>query len=333
MDDNKEERHKKEEHHQKHHITHKEAHAKGHQETHSGPAEAKDKKHLHTHPAEYQDVPSDEHQASHQHHLDHTEHTPQGDSQERITQSDVAGPTIQHQPRQRVSPILVALVVVAAALVIFNQYQLSQVAVQLHVPSKIGTFMQKTPSFMSKGSDLKEAVLEPAQSTAHTVKQLFDLEGKSGDEVMAAMFPSGTPEYGDALGVSFDDPVNSLATLANMLPSIKAQVERENPEAFARYVNLASQPYGVSCEYCCGVGPAGADKKGNSRCGCQHNPALLALTLYLASNTDYSDAEILYEVMRWKTLFFPQKMIELGGKIAGGDAAVLQKLPGMVGGC
>ena len=50
-------------------------------------------------------------------------------------------------------------------------------------------------------------------------------------------------------------------------------------------------------------------------------------------NTDYSDAEILREVMRWKTLFFPKNMIELGTSLAGGDTSALNNLPGMVGGC
>ena len=89
----------------------------------------------------------------------------------------------------------------------------------------------------------------------------------------------------------------------------------------------------MSCEYCCGVGPIGIDSRGNSRCGCQHNPALLSIGLWLTANTDYSDGEILREVMRWKTLFFPQKMVEQGMSLAGADAQTIANLPGMVGGC
>lgn len=241
--------------------------------------------------------------------------------------------TPHHTPHKKTSPILITLVIMAAALVILNQYQLSTVAKQLHVPSKIGTFVQSTTSFMGKDTNLKNVQLEPPKNTAHTLSQLFDLQGKSSEEVMAVMFPQGTPEYGAALEVSFDDPVNSLSTLQKLYQPLRNQVEKENPEAFQRYVTLASEPYGVSCEYCCGVGPIGADKKGNSRCGCQHNPALLGLTLYLVSNTDYTDAEILHEVMLWKTLFFPKNMIELGSSLAGGDTSSLEKLPGMVGGC
>ncbi|MDA1197079.1 MAG: hypothetical protein O2779_03895 [Nanoarchaeota archaeon] len=183
------------------------------------------------------------------------------------------------------------------------------------------------------GDGLKDVDVDSLQSTAQTIAAVFDLEGKSGDEVMAEMFPTGTPEYGEQLGVSFDDPVNSLATLAKMYRPLQAEVQQNDPEAFARFINLASNPKGVSCEFCCGIGPIGADASGNSRCGCQHNPATLTLALYLSAYSDYSDAEILRETMRWKTLFFPKNMIEIGAQIAGGDASVLNNLPGMVGGC
>jgi len=50
-------------------------------------------------------------------------------------------------------------------------------------------------------------------------------------------------------------------------------------------------------------------------------------------NTDYSDAEVLREVYRWKTLWFPKDMVGLALEIAGGNTDVLNELPGMVGGC
>jgi len=55
--------------------------------------------------------------------------------------------------------------------------------------------------------------------------------------------------------------------------------------------------------------------------------------LGLIKYTNYSDAEILREVMKWKTLWFPKNMIELGLKIATGESPSSQNLPGMVGGC
>ncbi len=73
--------------------------------------------------------------------------------------------------------------------------------------------------------------------------------------------------------------------------------------------------------------------EGTLRCGCSHNPAVQAITLWLMLNTDYSDAEILREVYLWKTLWFPKNMVGLAVEIAGGNTAVLEELPGMVGGC
>ncbi|MBI2139948.1 hypothetical protein HYU14_03420 [Candidatus Woesearchaeota archaeon] len=224
--------------------------------------------------------------------------------------------------------ILMALV---AVVLVYNQVSINKITSGSMFVLGFGS--SKT-LVLAGGGDLSKVDIQSLSSTAQTIAAVFPLsEAKSGDDIMAMMFPTGTPDYGEQMGVSFDDPVNSLAKLSNMFRPLKAEVEKNDPEAFQRYVALASNPKGVSCEYCCGVGPAGADKSGNSLCGCQHNPALLAVTLYLTAYTEMGDAEILREVMRWKTLFFPKNMIELASKIQGGDASVLQSLPGMVGGC
>ncbi|MBI2668680.1 hypothetical protein HYX14_02450 [Candidatus Woesearchaeota archaeon] len=216
------------------------------------------------------------------------------------------------------------LLALAIIVLIFNQVQISSVSTLLGGSS--------TGALVSN-KELSTLDLAAIKSTGHTVAAVFPVENfKTADDAMAAMFPSGTPDYGQALGVSFDDPVGSLSKLASMYRGLKTEVEQKNPEAWQRFINLASNPVGISCEFCCGIGPIGADKNGNSRCGCQHNPALLSVALYLTAYTDYSDGEILREVMRWKTLFFPKNMIELGVSLAGGDTSKL-KLPGMVGGC
>ena len=228
---------------------------------------------------------------------------------------------------------VVLLIAAAFIFVLFNQYQIFTLQTMLSggVESS-GSLTSKTPNLA--GKDLSGIDLSAIKSTGHTIAAVFPIDQiKTSADAMAMIFPTGTPEYGEALGVSYDDPVNSLNKLAGMFNSLRVEVEKSNPAAYARYVNLASNPYGVSCEYCCGIGPAGADKKGNSKCGCQHNPALLSITLYLTAYTDYTDGEILREVMRWKTLFFPKNMIELASSLAGGDTSSLDNLPGMVGGC
>lgn len=221
---------------------------------------------------------------------------------------------------------ILGLIIVATVIMLFNQIQVNGISDMLSQPSGI---------VRSSGSvDLASLDVTTLTSTAHTIAAVFPVDQISTmEDAMAIMFPTGIPEYGEALGVSYDDPVGSLAVLAGMYRGLKAEVEANDPEAFQQFVDLASNPRGVSCEYCCGVGPIGVDKNGNSRCGCKHNPALLSTALYLSAYTDYNDGEILQEVMKWKTLFFPKNMIEIGLSLGGGDTSVLEDLPGMVGGC
>ena len=220
-----------------------------------------------------------------------------------------------------------ALVVLLVLLVVASQAQISSLSSSI-------TGLGSTVLRVSRGStNLASVDINDIKSTAQGIATLFPLDEMSTtDGAMQLMFPTGTPEYGDAMGVTFDDPIGALTKLSNAYPALDQQA-RGNPEVWKRYINLASEPRGVSCEFCCGVGAAGISKDGRSLCGCQHAPALLSVTLWLLMNTDYSDAQILHEVYRWKTLFFPKDMIGLAGKIAGGDSSVLNDLPGMVGGC
>ena len=183
--------------------------------------------------------------------------------------------------------------------------------------------------------DLSSVDLSKIKSTQQSVAAVFPVERiKSQQDAIDMMIPTGTPEYGQAMGVSFDDPVKSLSLLASSYPALKADVEKNNPAVWKRFMALASKPVGLSCEYCCGIGPIGIDKNGNSACGCQHNPAILTVTLWLMENTQYSDAQVLKEGLRWKSLFFPKNMVDLAMQASGtSSSAQGGALPGMVGGC
>ncbi len=236
-----------------------------------------------------------------------------------------------HKGPKILTPLSMVLLGMVLVILIINQVQIQGITKSLGAPA----FMMGGSSTRSNGN-VNLAAVEPVnlKSTAHTVAAVFPVDTiKTSEDALAVMFPSGTPEYGEALGVTYDDPVTSLSTLAAMYRGLKAEVEKNDPEAYQRFLALASLPVGISCEYCCGIGPVGIDKSGNSACGCQHNPALLSVALYLTAYTDYSEGEILYEVMKWKTLFFPKNMVELGLSVAGSDPAALDNLPGMVGGC
>ncbi|MBS3152150.1 hypothetical protein J4230_01935 [Candidatus Woesearchaeota archaeon] len=215
---------------------------------------------------------------------------------------------------------VVLLVLVASA----NAYMLSSLSDNLGGSRGKGLIYSK---------DISKIDLSSIKSTGQSLAVLFPLDKiKTQQDAISLLIPTGTPEYGDALGVSFDDPVGSLDKLSRQIyPQIKAEL-KSNPELWKRYINLATKPVGISCEFCCGVGPIGISSNGELRCGCSHNPAVQAISMWLIKNTDYSDAEIVREVMMWKSLWFPKNMIELGTKLSGGDVD-LNSLPGMVGGC
>ena len=158
------------------------------------------------------------------------------------------------------------------------------------------------------------------------------------EDTIAVMLPSGTPEYGAELGVSYDDPVAALNLFSRKLyPQIKNDLKQNYPDVWQRYLSLATKPVGISCEYCCGVGPIGIESNGELRCGCSHNPAIQAVVMWLMQNTDMTDAEVLREALVWKSLWFPKNMVGLGNQVAtngaSGDLSALDQLGGMVGGC
>ena len=233
--------------------------------------------------------------------------------------------------------LMAAAIALTAILIIFNQIQVSALSSSLDSltgAATKGSFL----SFLGKGksADLSNVDVYSISSTAMAVASLFPelKDMKNEQDAITIMIPTGTPEYSKDLGgISFDDPVTSMEYMAKWYPTINSEIKEKNPEVWQRYLKLAAAPRGISCEYCCGVGPQGITAEGVSKCGCQHNPALLALTLGLMKNTDYSDAQVLKEAMKWKTLFFPQNMVGLAMEVAGKDPSQLKELPGMVGGC
>ncbi len=233
--------------------------------------------------------------------------------------------------------LMAAAIALTAILIIFNQIQLA--AISSSLDSLTGAASKG--SFLSifgkgKGPDLSKVDVYSITSTAMAIATLFpELKDiKNEQDAIAIMIPTGTPEYSEALGgISFDDPVTSMEYLAKLYYNLKPEIKEKNPEVWQRYLKLAAAPTGISCEFCCGVGPQGIDSKGELRCGCQHNPAVQALTMGLMKDTDYSDAEVLREVMKWRTMFYPKNMVSLAMEVAGTDPSQLKDLPGMVGGC
>ena len=217
--------------------------------------------------------------------------------------------------------VLIVMLAFYAAFSVFSTYTVWDLA------NSLGNRAGQIPGLRSGEIDI-----DNVRGTADSLMAVFELDGVANEaDAMAMLIPQGTPDYGAELGVSYDDPVGSLERLSGMWESYSAEVRQRNPAVWERFMNLASKPVGISCEFCCGVGPIGIDSSGRSRCGCQHNPALLTLSLWLMENTDMSDKEVLAETLRWKSLFFPRDMVSLAVRAAGGELST--ELPGMVGGC
>ena len=203
--------------------------------------------------------------------------------------------------------LMFTVLLIIGFLVVMNGVQISSMADYV------------TPK-VSFGTSLGGVDLSSITSTAASIATVFpELEtATSIEDVINILLPTGTPDYSDALGgVSFDDPVSSMEYLAKWYYSLKDEVKNNDPAIWQRYLDLAATPKGISCEFCCGIGPQGITAGGESKCGCQHNPALQALTIGLMKYTDYTDAQILREALKWKTLWFPKNMIEMGSKLVG----------------
>lgn len=251
-------------------------------------------------------------------------------TEERRSESD--GKHEQHKGTD--SLILYAVIFVAFALLAFNQYMIFQISGSLDNAK--------------------------ASSASNQLGLGGGLSGGSGgavalsqEEVLNKIIPRGVPRvYGPELGVSFEDPVGSLPKLAALDKSITLSGEK-----LERYIKVGLQ---ISCEYCCGA-EAIIFKNGEAACGCQHSYAMRGLAKYLLQNhaSEFSDAEILAELGKWKTLFFPKQILqkalvfqskgmaldvtdltsnkyrgfEKQQTTQGGAAGGASNLPNMVGGC
>src|SRR3989344_840548 len=178
------------------------------------------------------------------------------------------------------------LLIIALLVVIFNSYQLAQI-----------------------GQIERSATGVTANTIAGTT---------------SSVIPTGVPGiYGSELGISFDDvstldPNKADATIKK-LGNLDTSITLSGADK-ERYINvLYKMENGISCEYCCGARAIIFDN-GEPACGCAHSYAMRGLAKYLLTKhgVEYTDAQILEEVGKWKTLFFPsilqQKAVVLASK-------------------
>ncbi len=178
-----------------------------------------------------------------------------------------------------------------AILILFNQYMLFSISSSLG-----GT------GFKLSGPT--------ADKTSEAIK--VSASGDVVKEVMAVLIPKGVPkDYGQEVGVSFDDPVPSLTKIANL--DYQLSTDSLNAEQRQRYIDVTTK---ISCEFCCSA-PAVTDTQGRDLCGCSHAAAFRGVTKYLVVNhPDWTNDEILWELTKWKSIFYPRNMVQKGVALA-----------------
>ncbi len=165
-------------------------------------------------------------------------------------------------------------------------------------------------------------------------------EPGSLEALLAELIPKGVPAvYGPELGISFDDAVKGLAIIADLdgdlYPNGKIKLSDLTEQQKKRYINVGMR---ISCEYCCGATSL-ITGDGAVACGCAHSAGMRGIAKYLLKyhENEFTDEQILAELTKWKTMFFPkqmiQKAIQLQSEGKGIDPSVLNQIPEMVGGC
>ncbi len=178
-------------------------------------------------------------------------------------------------------PFLLIMVVVLAGFVILNQYLINSMV----FVSAAGTATQNAAPTISNA-------------------ELLAIE--------AQILPKGVPAvYGSELGIRYDDVDINDQKKANALIDKLAALDDPNPknsmtaDQLKRFVAIGNM---IGCEYCCGLGVM-VRADGSRPCSCLHSYAMRGVAQYLIKNhPEMTDDQILEEVGKWKTLFFPDNI-------------------------
>ena len=182
---------------------------------------------------------------------------------------------VEHKPAELKSNYRVYLIAALVVLVLFNQWQISSLN-----------------------------SLSPARGSGTPLTAISDV------------IPTGIPlVYGAELGVSYDDISPTNPSLADATIEKMGMLDRsiELQEAdIQRYINvLYNLEGGISCEYCCGANSI-ITANGQAACGCAHSYSMRGVAKYLIKYhpNEFTDDQILEELGKWKTLFFPGIMAQ-----------------------
>ncbi len=210
--------------------------------------------------------------------------------------------------KSNIAKINLFLIIAIFGVLLFNQFQLSGV----------------------NKADITGATIGTSSPTSASSSDTINLEA-----ALKEITPRGIPDvYGGELGVSYDDVVKSMSIL-NQYDDLDGPEGRGSKkivlssEMQQRYNKVTSM---IGCEFCCGAQTL-TTKSGEPACGCAHSGAMRGLAKYLLQKyPEISDEQILNELVKWKTLFFPKDMAQkyLASK---GVKVSTTSLPSQVGGC
>jgi len=183
---------------------------------------------------------------------------------------------------------------------------------------------------------------QSVQMLAQEIKELRTLNPYYRfKEIKAATIPTGVPPgYGDVLQVSFDQVQASMDILSRMGPTFGADKIKLSGPDLERYIRVGEQ---TACRYCCGARTL-VSSDGEAACRCGHSQAMRGLAAYLITEQGerYSDEEIVAELNKWRTTYFPKQTLAetlWAMKRAGEpgieelEAEFPEFMPDMVGGC
>ncbi len=209
----------------------------------------------------------------------------------------------------------------------------------LTMASLAGTVQSQALELKSINKFMEENPLASATTQA-SASQASGPSNAELEALVKQIIPTGVPPiYGQELGVSFDKPVEGLQVLSaldgDLFPNGKLHFSELGKDEQARYIKVGSM---IACEYCCGAKTL-VTTTGKPACGCAHSAAMRGLAMYLLKNhaKEYSDEQLLDQMSKWKTMFFPKQTIQKAMKLQaagkGLNAGSLNQLPDMVGGC
>ncbi len=232
-------------------------------------------------------------------------------------------PTEQNAPQNENAPkIMVALAALLVLTVFVQAFNFTQ-------QSQINSQLENQYAALSPGTQSPNGTAIDMSGWTENEKMNYEMHGiiparaaasAGGQSATAAppavgsidVSPKGVPRvYGAELGVSFDDVSPNDPRKADETIAMLSAFDQEKSgkfidlqgEKLQRYIKIASQ---ISCEYCCGAQSI-IFPNGQAACSCAHSYSMRGLAKYLLEKhpSEFTDDQILEELGKWKTLYFP----------------------------